>query len=615
MVRRIRQPLSNSNDVDDDVVDLAKIPVVDHHVRNGNVPPPLPILVEERHPHLPPGLDPRAALHTNEHDDDDEFVLPEECDDDDDDNDHCMLPNVPVDDNNNDKSQVPKQYDDDFVLPDHSEDEFVLPDQSSDDDDDDESVVPPAAVNNNVHDEFVLPDPSDNSDDDDDSAVPGQRHEYAVVPGLQGRTDHENRQNKGKGGMVPTATTTYRTLSNRESPSINKRQSTTATAAAQEVEPVFQGGEFQSSIENAAFGFSPPPPESRGHHTDAHSYDGNHVRTFQNSAHGNELSGRAKRTNDNLNIEMIECCSDEEYVPVWGHQTVTTKVRADHGSFTKRPKRAADPKQSLAQQHITVSNGRLVLRRDPPVDLGNGRKPESSDSSQKRNGSMDRDFKYQYPAPPEPNDPVTTHRGPFSSNHPVLPEVTNRSTVVHRPRRIRDPSARKVMVVPPKRTTTSATPFRLYAHPAALPPNNVPTAPITVSARTSTWERNDVFGGSGVGAGSYQIQRQPNTKTNPTEAEDASVVVVDSTQDDLDAPAKRKPASKPRSYKKGTKTNRASGSRGGGGKRGKWGWKNKGKRSTTKEKGNGRQRRVTNTWAGNTDDPQLRHVGGAEMSF
>ena len=283
LVRRIRQPLSN--DVDD-VVDLAKIPVVDHHVRNGNVPPPLPILVEERHPHLPPGLDPRAALHTNEHDDD-EFVLPEECDDDDNDNDHCMLPNVPVDDNNNnDKSQVPKQDEDDFVLPDHSEDEFVLPDQSSDDDDDDESVVPPAAVNNNVHDEFVLPDPSDNSDDDDDdSAVPDQRQEYAVVPGLQGRTDHENCQNQGKGGMVPTATTTYRTLSNRESLSNNKVQGTTATAAAQEVEPVFPGGEFHSSIENAAFGFSPPPRESRGYHTDAHSYDGNHVRTFQNSTH------------------------------------------------------------------------------------------------------------------------------------------------------------------------------------------------------------------------------------------------------------------------------------------------------------------------------------------
>jgi hypothetical protein len=124
---------------------------------------------------------------------------------------------------------------------------------------------------------------------------------------------------------------------------------------------------------------------------------------------------------------------------------------------------------------------------------------------------------------------------------------------------------------------------------------------------SSTWAqspgyplRNDITGGSGVGAGSYQVERHRN---NENEAPSRP----------WHAPPRQRSSSKKQGRpsscggsKSTTKRRNGfyrglgrGGRRGGGGGRG-------GRRSAPASSGN---------WAGNVDDPNLKHVGGAEMSF
>jgi hypothetical protein len=193
---------------------------------------------------------------------------------------------------------------------------------------------------------------------------------------------------------------------------------------------------------------------------------------------------------------------------------------------------------------------------------------------------------------------------------------------MQRPRRIRDPSVRPISVVQHPSKEISTNPFRNFSNSATS--KVIIAAPVTVNLEAgyttaSAWRRNDVFGGSGVGAGSYQIrdQSQPTTDDNCN----GDVSSIGGNEEESAVPQ----TLKTRIYKKstggsqvrGNKVKSKKSNRVGKGRRGKWGWKNKKHGSNGKNNANNRngQRRVNEGWAGNSDDPQLRHVGGAEMSF
>jgi hypothetical protein len=186
-----------------------------------------------------------------------------------------------------------------------------------------------------------------------------------------------------------------------------------------------------------------------------------------------------------------------------------------------------------------------------------------------------------------------------------------------RRRRIRDPSSRPLNLFQPSYSTK----------PLSFPSgNNNATAPVFDDGRNNcnagefrapSQPRNDVFGGSGVGVGSYQIsqQRMPLARASSLTGTDRIAVAVNNTHDeDASQPSRKRPSSR---AKRTATTKRKKGSANGWGKRGRGNWKSAKKRNGNSRDGSTRNGppRTSALWAGNSDDPELRHVGGAEMSF
>jgi hypothetical protein len=182
----------------------------------------------------------------------------------------------------------------------------------------------------------------------------------------------------------------------------------------------------------------------------------------------------------------------------------------------------------------------------------------------------------------------------------IGPSSAGFSAWAERPRRVRDASASNPAFVRgavkrPSSKTMAPRPANsnLGGHTQT---SSIGGAVIHLGTDDAT-ERNDLMGGSGVGAGSYELVR-PAQLPRWT--------------------AQERPSS--------ASTQKTSNKRNKGG-----GWKRKGRgnrgrgRGSGRTKGAGRGRgrgrggggwsAASTSWAGNTDDPNLSHIGGAEMSF
>ena len=484
----------------------------------------------------------------------------------------------------------------------HEDDDFFLPEQCDD--------------------EFVLPEESDTDSSDDDSSDPNENGKYAYTASAE----------------------SYRCLLNtcRDAPKINGSTRTEDVQTSMKERPLFECGRYAQSIENEVFGFEGSLCTSKIHtlassnncdrqSDDVYQFDCNHdarqggtpscakeniyVGRLQNSRHGKD-TGYQLKTNSTgaLNDENIECFSDDECAQAFGFGKVA-KNELERRQFANRLDRhvTRSDTKSLSQRCITTSSGQFALGRCPESSTKLKIKKNISTTCKNGKSCVLVDSRHDTSR----MTGVENDRNSMDEQKVRSTDSTHEVTKVqdiNRPRRIRDPTSRPIYDSYKTSTVTSAQQFRLH------------TATHARSATTINWERNDVYGGSGVGAGSYQMHKQPYLDRQ-TIAEGVSVIDVDSSnQSDSVVSKKRRTASKTRSFKKAradggsnVKSKKASrsGSRGGG-RRGKWGWKSKGKKAT-KEKSTASsqhsQHRNGSTWAGNTDDPQLRHVGGAEMSF
>jgi hypothetical protein len=523
-------------------------------------------------------------------------------------------------------------------------------------DDCNEKVDEKFPLSEQCEDEFVLPDQSDSSvssDPDDEATDVAWRATLQDQRCTSERADSKRKNHHKEEDAFLAFTEPHRDLPNAGSSShATKIHGSTIVEAIQASilgRPSLEVGRLSQSIENEKYRFTShdkgiqnpsnkytlgSPNSSDQHHSDEHQFDCNNdarandennirIRRMQKSRYIEDLVRYPKMKNSTENEENIENFSDdectqglgfgEEAAVLLGRRQCANRLDcvASHKSDTK----------SLKQRCIATSNGQLSLGRCPGISAKPAKKPNFSNSCS--NGFIDSKHHANHTTGTlndQRNGQVPNLRLPST-------DLTQGTTNVHhtnRPRRIRDPSARPICEPHQQSNISSAKRFRVYTdHTSTFPAQTLTmgTAPTTI------WERNDIFGGSGVGAGSYQMHAQPYPDSQPV-AGDAPVIEVDSSsQCDTVVPTKRRPVSKPpRSFRKanvdggskaeGKKAKRC-GSRSGGG-RGKWGWKNKGNRmSKGKSSASNQnvQRRNGSTWAGNTDDPQLRHVGGAEMSF
>lgn len=209
------------------------------------------------------------------------------------------------------------------------------------------------------------------------------------------------------------------------------------------------------------------------------------------------------------------------------------------------------------------------------------------------------------------------------------------STIAAQPlrrRRIRDPSSRPLPVLQPSFPTK----------PVSFPYSSTVSISRPVDDGTSNWEsedsrastllmaprrvRNDVFGGSGVGVGSYQVTKQRvhvarNSSWAENERSANAVAVNNAFDEETSQPSRKRPNSKAKRTAANNQTQasfkRKKGYTYRGGKGGVGNWKTTKKRNGNSRDGSSRNgpSRTSALWAGNADDPELRHVGGAEMSF
>jgi hypothetical protein len=470
----------------------------------------------------------------------------------------------------------------------------------------------PSPLEQSDDDEFVLPEQSDNSDDDSLAEEQDEHDKYDptnITTTQNQRTtvdyrylDSNVKNNHHEEGVFQD----YAELHFSNSSTLNA--GTSSSRATTNCHNPTRGEVFLSSTTHEFDDIQA---------NDSLEFDKENICTHRvrNANSGIECS---KIKNRAAYEESIENFSDDEYAQDLGLGEVTKVIleRRQCRNHLERISNRNDTK-SLKQQCITTLDGRFALGRYPDTSSkqtinpiasksSNGQSSIFADSKQRKN-----DFNSMCE---HKNQVMNQSRTPAAT---LMQHTT-------RPRRIRDPSARPIVVSHQQTNVSSAKRFRVSNDSTSSILNTHTLA--AGSAMTSAWERNDVFGGSGVGAGSYQMHRQPYPNSQ-TIAESASVIEVDTfDHDDTVAPKNRRPVSRSRSFKKasaddnskekGKKTKR--GASRSGGRRGKWGWKKKGKRMS-KETSSGRsqndQRRHGSTWAGNTDDPQLRHVGGAEMSF
>jgi hypothetical protein len=208
---------------------------------------------------------------------------------------------------------------------------------------------------------------------------------------------------------------------------------------------------------------------------------------------------------------------------------------------------------------------------------------------------------------------------------PLLSTFTQ-STALH-PRRIRDPTVRQKSVIKQHTNAISMNPFSRCSNGTSSS-ELITTSDIyhfeAEYDTASAWQRNDVFGGSGVGAGAYELRSQsqllPHPKVHDNSTKDFSSNYGVEEESIVASTSRTKQWKQPSTKGSSHATNKVKGkpsNRRYSGKRGKWGWKKakqgvKGKSNAINRNG---RRQITEPWAGNGDDPQLRHVGGAEMSF
>jgi hypothetical protein len=195
------------------------------------------------------------------------------------------------------------------------------------------------------------------------------------------------------------------------------------------------------------------------------------------------------------------------------------------------------------------------------------------------------------------------------------------SQPLRRPR-IRDPSSRPLNLFQPSYPKESL----------SFPCSKMVSSACTVDDGRKKWNtdvfrapsqsRNDVFGGSGAGVGSYQVTQQrvhiARSSTVNDRSTDAANIAFD---EDTNLPSRKRRNSEVKrhttNYQKQISSKRKKGYTHGGGKRGRGNWKTTKKRSGKSIDASNRNGppRASALWAGNSDDPELRHVGGAEMSF
>jgi hypothetical protein len=223
-----------------------------------------------------------------------------------------------------------------------------------------------------------------------------------------------------------------------------------------------------------------------------------------------------------------------------------------------------------------------------------------------------------------------------------LPRPWEASTTTARRRRLRDATANpsNARSIVAKRTTSVAAP-RQQQHPATnttslqqasadlwfrQPPTNTSTA--TTHSNVGTI-RNDLQGGSGVGAGGYSLQSSQRQQQDQVDDE-----VSASTTTKSRGKARSKKASTTTSRKRSKSTTTAAG--GAKKKRGGWGGKRRGKkkggarggasnfkrggnRGAAGSSGEGVWGSETVTWqpppSNSRQDSTLQHVGGAEITF
>jgi hypothetical protein len=177
---------------------------------------------------------------------------------------------------------------------------------------------------------------------------------------------------------------------------------------------------------------------------------------------------------------------------------------------------------------------------------------------------------------------TTRNHGLTNSSHPPLPQ--------QHPQMLNDPPARRRIREASIRPNLSARPAAQRPAPVARPSNWMTDWNHT---RATTMTRNDLVGGSGVGAGSYQIAQPANNDSKDEENTSYNRNRWDSKKN------------------KGTKRKRAGGGRGRGRGRSRGGG---GRGGRGRGRGGGG---TVPTWVrdGDYGDADLQNVGGAEISF
>jgi hypothetical protein len=229
-----------------------------------------------------------------------------------------------------------------------------------------------------------------------------------------------------------------------------------------------------------------------------------------------------------------------------------------------------------------------------------------------------------------------------------LPRPWETSTTTARRRRLRDATANpsNARSIVAKRTTSVAAPRQQQQQPATSttslqqasadlwfrqPPTNATTTTTTATHSNVATIRNDLQGGSGVGAGNYSFQ---SSQRNPRQEQDEVEDEVSATTTKSRGKARSKKASTTTTTRKRSRSTTAAG--GAKKKRGGWGGKRRGKKKGgarggasnfkrgagnrgASSSGEGVWGSETVTWqpppSNSRQDSTLQHVGGAEITF
>jgi hypothetical protein len=235
----------------------------------------------------------------------------------------------------------------------------------------------------------------------------------------------------------------------------------------------------------------------------------------------------------------------------------------------------------------------------------------------------------------------------YTSIRNDLPTRTERNTT--QPRRIRDyrssnPFFAPAVVTrssivnqnPPYLTNATETTFAGVNTSSENIATNISTSVAQRNHDTTDWNaelaavrafgslhRNDITGGSGVGAGSYQITHiQDHLHDDDNSRKNNSNIVNNKENNNNSSRWNQSFVSQPSRQQRCSNTNAATKKKRGWGRkrgsgRGRGSSRSSSNRRAAPGRGSGRNQNASSSssWAGNADDPNLQHIGGAEMSF